>query len=192
MRFCLGQVMVGLWDLGREGCGAEGEPRPGHSRGEQAVEALWVFSSHASSSTSRWCVTPPVSPGPLQLILDHHECISHLQDCLLPKRVSISWLFGSCPSDCSSHLCVFELLCRSWWCSERHHLFHSLFHIQTKFSVLAAGTYTLLAEECQCHYYDMSSPLRFLNATCMLAFSKGWLFFQVAGACGFLVWGLLY
>lgn len=54
-----------------------------------------------------------------------NECIGHLQkNCLLPKSLAISWLFGSCLSDCSSHLCGSEILCRSWQCSkQQHHLF---------------------------------------------------------------------
>ena len=136
--------------------------------------------------------TSSSSKGHCDWLLNCHEYIGHLEkDDLLPKNVTIPWLFGSCPCDCSSHLCSFELLWRSWQCSEHHHLFCSLFHIQTKLSVLAAGTYLLLAEEHQTCYY-VSASLQFLNATPMLAFTKGWMFFQMARVCGFLVWGLSY
>lgn len=56
------------------------------------------------------------------------ECIGHLEkNCLLPQSVAISWLFGSCPSDCSSSLHGSEILCTSWQCSQQHHLFFVLY-----------------------------------------------------------------
>lgn len=56
------------------------------------------------------------------------ECINHLEkNCLLPQSFAISWLFGSCSSDCSSHLHGSEILGRSWQCSQQHHLFLVLY-----------------------------------------------------------------
>lgn len=116
-----------------------------------------------------------------------NECISHLEKrCLLPQSVAISWVFGSCPSDCSSHLHGSEILCRSWQCSQQHHLFFfffwSIFHAHAKVLVLPAGTDVLLDKEHQSYYY-VSVTLQFLNASHMLTFRRCRLFYQVG-------WGL--
>lgn len=188
-------MSAGLRDLDREACGPEREPRDKHSRDEQAVEALRVFSSHASSSTStwscapgHWCVTPPVPPRATAT-----DCWIAVKTSIIYRRAASclrvlpSWLLVSDPSNCSSHLCIFDLLCRSWCALNITVFFHSLFHIQTKLSVLMAGNYILLAEEYQSYLcvFPPAAPECHPHAP----FSKGWLSFQAAGI---LVWSLLY
>lgn len=122
----------GRW---QQGCGAQAEvwrQRGSPGLSTEGLNKQWRHAGHFLA------VLPAVhlhslSPGTLghnafsasQSHCDWllNECIGHLEkNCLLPESVAISWLFGSCPTDCSSHLHGSEMLCRSWQCSKQHHL----------------------------------------------------------------------
>lgn len=124
-----------------------------------------------------------------------NECISHLEKrCLLPQSVAISWVFGSCPSDCFSHLHGSEILCRSWQCSQQHHLFFFFFNL-----------YSMpMQKSWYCLQVRMSSLTKNISPTitCLWPCSS-WMpatcspsegadcFIKWAGVCGFLVWSLV-
>lgn len=121
-----------------------------------------------------------------------NECISHLEkNCLLPQSVAISWLFESCPSDCSSISMVLRY--RAGPDSPPSSTISFLFSIPCPWKSLGAAcryhyppwqrTSVLLLHVCQPAVPECQPHAHLQNEGC----SVKWL-----GVYGFLVWGLLF
>lgn len=154
------------------------------------LAVLPAVHSHSLSPGTLVHSTSSASQGDCDWLLN--ECIGHLEkNCLLHKSVAISWLFWSCPTDCSSHLRGSEMLCRSWQCSKQHHLlfvFYSVprqkswYCLQVPISTLTKNAGPIIT--------CLSPCSSWMPAACSPSERAGF-FIKWAGVCGFLVWGLL-